>query len=146
MNIPSKCNSVINHEPGDGFTKVKCTFFDRDDIVICRSPRVKESYNGSRVTAISVHQLKKMKPTPRNRVVLDMQLPRQGTQSLVELGRFCRGKLIVFVNPPHDLQAMSSALHLLSHTKSNVLRQVTFSMYVYKRKLGGYYRGNILSN
>jgi hypothetical protein len=135
--IPKTGNVLVEYQTGDGFKTVVLPNYisDASSVIVTSKPMMKHYCMTVGVTAITIHALKKFMETDKfdgiKTIFIDTQLPRTESKAHKNLMQLCKGRRIIFIQQPHDLRAVSSAMELLSVTKGVLLKTISFSNYIY---------------
>lgn len=129
-------NTIFEFETGDGFRVLALPKLIRCDSIIIASKWMIDCHYKEK-KAITIHSVNKFielgKHKYINLIFIDCRLPSVESKAHKALLKLCKGKQIVFIQPPHDIRAVSSAMELLSVTNNPKLKSVTFSRYLFNR-------------
>ena len=134
--IPHNRNALIDYEHGDGFRTLALPKIHINDSLIISSRLLIDLCYADCKNVITIHRLridgaKKYKDIKT--VIIDDRVPRKGSLAFNELKKLCKGKLILFIGKPYDLQSMALSMELISVTKKCELRVIKFNKFTYLR-------------
>ena len=138
MYISRNCNTIFEFMTGDGFRSLALPkLITSDSLVIAPKMMIKQYYESKYINAVSFHSVNKVVEGNHHKkikvIIIDSMLPRVESRAHKAMMKLCKGKQIAFIQLPHDLRSLVSAMELMSVTKNCKLRSVIFSRFLFNR-------------
>lgn len=114
MNKLPHTSAILTYTTGDGFkTYVLPRLVNKRDLFIT----TKYNTNTGSAQVTTLHSLHKVDPDSFDRIIIDIHLPRYKSKALNTLREAAAGKVLILINAPHDVKAISSAVNVFSNTR-----------------------------